>query len=173
MHRKALRYIALFLLVCFWVQGLGAGVQAMGKVPRAPEAKLVAASNFTLRGLKGNVHRLSDHQGKLVFLHFWTTWCPPCRSELPTIQQMHNDSDKNKFVVLAVSVDEPQERVKQYVDNEGHTFPVLLDSDGKIARLYGIRAFPTTIIIDRSGRIIGRITGARHWRWSEFLPLIQ
>lgn len=166
MHRKIVTSLLLI--------GLIAGFAlAMGKAPKTPEGKPVTASNFTLRSLKGETHRLSDHRGKLVFLHFWATWCPPCRSELPTIQQMHNDSDKNKFVVLAVSVDEPEERVKQLVEREGHTFHVLLDSDGKVARLYGIRAFPTTVIIDQSGQVIGRVTGARHWKWSEFQPLLK
>ncbi|NQT30127.1 MAG: TlpA family protein disulfide reductase [Candidatus Saganbacteria bacterium] len=140
---------------------------AMGE---APSKK---APDFTLYDLAGKSHTLSDYKGKVVFLNFWATWCPPCRTEMPAMQKLFLDSDKSKFVMLAVDINQKKRVVADFAKTNGYTFPILLDTNGKVSDKYQVSGIPATFIIDKSGNIVNRIIGSRHWKWSEFVPLIN
>lgn len=112
------------------------------------------APDFTLKNLQGEEVSLSDFKGQPVLINFWATWCPPCRFEMPAIQKMYEQYQDEGFVVLAVDVEEPISTVKQYIEQGGYTFPVLLDYKGQVANgPYRIRAFPTSYFVDREGKI--------------------
>ena len=165
MYRKT-----LILLVCFcFFVSLAAAVSRAPKPPQGP----AKAIDFTLKDLNGKSHALSEYKGKLVFLNFWATWCPPCREEMPSMQKLYNDSDKNKFVMLAVDVGEGEAQVRKFAARNGYTFPILLDIKGDIGKLYKVRGIPATFIIDQAGNLVAKKVGARHWTWEEFLPLIK
>ena len=134
----------------------------MGKSPKGE------APDFTLEDLAGNSHALSDYRGKIVFLNFWATWCPPCRAEMPSMQKLHQSWDQNKYVMLAVNVGQHKSAVKDFIERHDYTFLVLLDPDAKVAREYYARSIPLTYVIDRDGRIKKKIFGARDWT-NEFI----
>ncbi len=119
--------------------------------------------DFIVPALGGGEIALSDHLGKVVFLNFWATWCPPCREEMPSMQLLYEELADEGLEILAVDVQESEATVQEFVAEFGFTFPILLDSDGRVALRYGIRAFPTTYIIDRKGFVLGGRPGYHDW----------
>ena len=113
--------------------------------------------NFTLKDLNGESVSLNDYRGKIVVINFWATWCKYCDIEMPDLQNLHTDNDD--VVVLAVDVKEPKSTVKEYIDNGGYTFPVLLDEDGDLAKLYYVSAYPTSFFINEEGLLVGSVPG--------------
>lgn len=127
----------------------------------------IKSIDFTLTDQYGKTHKLSDYEGKVVFLNFWATWCPPCKEEMPHIEQLYKDYKKNNEDVVILGVASPnlgregsREHVVNFLKEEGYTFPVVLDEDGALAYQYGINAFPTTFIIDKEGYVTQYIPGA-------------
>lgn len=126
----------------------------------------IPAPDFTLTDQYGNSHTLSDYKGKTVFLNFWATWCGPCKSEMPDIQKLYESYGENSedLVVLAVAnpggQDVSQEEIEQFLEDNGYTFPVLMDDTGITLAYYGISAFPTTFMIDSGGNVYGYVPGA-------------
>lgn len=123
--------------------------------------------------LQGKVWRLSELRGRAVVLNFWATWCPPCRAEMPSLQQLAEIYGPEKLVVLAVNVSEGPRRINQYVQASGLTLPVLLDANGEIARQWGANVLPTTILIDAAGRPRQRLRGEVDWTGREATALIE
>ena len=122
------------------------------------------AANFTLPDLSAHQVKLSDFRGKVVFLNFWATWCPPCRSEMPSIQKLSKLMAGEKFQLLAVSVDNGGvEKVQKFIEDGKYTFKVLHDRKGEVASKYGVRGIPATFIIDQTGAIVETAVGARDW----------
>ncbi len=112
----------------------------------------------------GGKTSLAEHQGKVVLVYFWATWCGYCRKELPVaIEKIVRERRGQPFTVLAVSIEEPRDLVASYVKGAGLTSSVLLDGDGAVAREYRVRATPTTIVIGRDGRLVARAAGTREW----------
>ncbi len=133
----------------------------------------VKAKDFTLGNLEGSPVSLKDFQGKVVFLNFWATWCPPCRAEMPAMEKLWQKFKEEDFVILAVDVREGKEKVSSFVKENGYTFPVLLDSRGGVANTYRIRAIPTTYLLDPERRIVGKALGARDWASQDAFKLIE
>lgn len=127
----------------------------------------IKSIDFTLTDQYGKTHKLSDYEGKVVFLNFWATWCPPCKEEMPYIEQLYKDYNKNNDDVVILGVASPnlgregsREHVVNFLKDQGYTFPVVLDEDGALAYQYGINAFTTTFIIDKEGYVTQYIPGA-------------
>ena len=122
-----------------------------------------SAADFSLTTTDNTVVRLSDYKGKVVFLNFWATWCPPCRMELPSMEKLYAKLKNQPFVILAVNVDESDpENVKTFAKSMNLTFPVLID-DGNVSKLYNVNAIPTSFIIRKDGTIDTIVDGARPW----------
>lgn len=117
------------------------------------------APDFALLDLNGQPVSLNS-LGKPVLVNFWATWCPPCRYEMPFIQEIHEEWANKGLVVLAINVGENPSTVSDFVQDNNYSFPVLLDTDQRVALEYGIRTFPTTIFIDKDGIIQGIKIGA-------------
>ena len=117
---------------------------------------------FDLLRPEGASVRLADQLGQVVLLNFWATWCGPCRIEMPLIQEAYDTFKDRGFVALGVNFDEPAEAVTAFAQELQVTFPLLLDPGGEVQRQYLIRGYPTTVILDREGRIqvyhIGSLT---------------
>ncbi len=131
------------------------------------------AIDFTLENLQGSQVSLADFEGKVIFLNFWATWCPPCRIEMPDMEKLWQKFKDEDFVILAVDLRERKDKVSSFVKENGYTFPVLLDSGGEVANTYGITAIPTTYLLDPRGRIVGKALGARHWASDDAFKLIE
>jgi peroxiredoxin len=109
----------------------------------------------------------------VVFLSFWTTWCPQCRFELPALDKLNRRFKDRAFIMLAVSLGEPASKVSRFVKRQKLSIRVLLDSDGRVGRRFGIHSIPTTFIIDRSGAMIGKAIGSRPWDSPAAASLIE
>jgi thiol-disulfide isomerase/thioredoxin len=110
------------------------------------------APDFQLETLDGKSIKLADLRGHPVLINFWATWCGPCQQEMPLIEQYYQKYQPD-LVVLAVNSDEPKTDVQAFVTNLKLTFTVLLDPGYKVEDLYRVRAYPTTIFVDKSGTI--------------------
>jgi len=122
------------------------------------------APDFTLKDLDGNTVRLSDLRGKVVFLNFWATWCPPCRAEMPDIEKVHRKYRDQDVVVLGIDLRESASTVRPFVEDGGYTWAFLLDTTGEVGSMYRVGAIPTSFFIDKKGIIravtIGGMTAA-------------
>ncbi|MFA5104672.1 MAG: TlpA disulfide reductase family protein [Candidatus Margulisiibacteriota bacterium] len=131
-------------------------------------------TDFYLNDLDGIYTRLSEYKGKVIFLNFFATWCPPCRNEMPSMQKLHETLKGPNFEMIAVSVDRGgMERVKDFIEKNGYTFKVLLDSDGSAARKYSVSSIPSTFIIDKNGNIVSHVIGERDWASSAAIAEIK
>jgi len=133
----------------------------------------VQAPDFTLKDLNGSKVRLRDYRGKIVFLNFWATWCPPCREEMPSMDKVYNEFRNKDFVMLAINLQENAGRVKAFKERFRLNFPILLDSDGEVGLDYAVRSIPTSYLVDREGYLIGRALGARNWASEEAFKLFD
>jgi len=131
------------------------------------------APNFYLEDLKGKKLELKNFKGKVVFLNFWATWCGPCKEEMPSIEILYQQFKEKNFVFLTISVDyEGKKPVKEFIEKQRYTFPVLLDPKCEILDLYGVKGIPTTIIIDKNGKMVGKAIGPRNWKSPEIFSLL-
>jgi len=119
--------------------------------------------NFSLPLLSGENVTLSSFRGKVVILNFWATWCPPCRAEMPSMEILYKRYKDQGLEILAVDIGENANTVRQFIQKNNYSFPVLLDTTKQTSAIYGVEAIPTTYIIDRNGKIIGRIIGSINW----------
>lgn len=128
---------------------------------------LTPAPDFTLVDQNGKTHKLSDYKGKTVFLNFWATWCPPCRAEMPDIQALYEKYNKNADELVVLGVAGPNlgneqdiEGISAFLKENSYDYPVVMDETGVLFTQYGIRAYPTTFMIDVNGNIFGYVTGS-------------
>ena len=144
-----------------------ASAQEDTELTEAPAAAKQLAPDLTLTDQYGVTHTLSDYRGKVVFLNFWATWCPPCRAEMPDIQALYEQyaaQEDPEVVILAVATpgvggEEDEAGVKAFLEENGYTYPVLMDPTGRSLSSYAITAFPTTFLITREGEILGYVPG--------------
>ncbi|MDE7015428.1 MAG: redoxin family protein [Kineothrix sp.] len=129
-------------------------------------AEIVPAPDFTLLDQYGNSHTLSDYKGKTVFLNFWATWCPPCRAEMPEIQEIYEEYGENNSDVIILGIASPEvgregsaEDIAAFLSENNYTYPVVMDTDGIMSYYYGISAYPTTFMIDKDGNVYGYVPG--------------
>lgn len=111
------------------------------------------APDFTLTDLEGSPLRLSDLRGKVVFINFWATWCPPCRAEMPEIEAVYQKYKDKDVVVIGVDIAENESKVRQFVQRGGYSWTFVLDTTAEVANDYEITAIPTSFFIDREGII--------------------
>ncbi len=133
----------------------------------------VKAPAFELKDLNGTEVELEDFSGKIVFLNFWATWCPPCREEMPSMEKLYTEFKDKDFMMLAVELREDTKRVREFKERYQLNFPILVDSDGMVGVFYGVRSIPTTYRVDKDGYLIGAALGARNWATPEAFGLIQ
>lgn len=126
------------------------------------------APMFALRNLQGNLEGLGDYKDNVIVLNFWATWCAPCLEEMPAFEKLYRRYRSQGLTVLAVSLDKGDNiKVKNFVDTNNLTFPVLLDSEGIAEKLYPSFTIPFTYVIDKKGKIAARVDGAKNWVSSE------
>ena len=133
----------------------------------AQEQNLIAAPDFTLVDQYGETHTLSDYKGKIVFLNFWATWCPPCRAEMPYIQELYEKYSQPDSDVAILGVAFPNmgketsiDGISKFLEENGYTYPVVMDEGATLQLPYYITAYPTTFIINPEGYVLGYIPGS-------------
>ncbi|MEO5770940.1 MAG: TlpA disulfide reductase family protein [Burkholderiaceae bacterium] len=112
-----------------------------------------SAPDFTLRSVAGNNLRLAEQRGQVVLVNFWATWCGPCRQEMPHLNRIYDTYRASGFVLLGVNIDDDPRLATELASKLGLKFPVLLDGDKKVSRVYDMSAMPATLLIDRDGRV--------------------
>ena len=132
------------------------------------------APDFSLRNLKGNYESLDSFRGQVVVLNFWATWCAPCRVEMPSFEKLYRRYRSEGVAVLAVTLDKNAgPKIKSFVDEYELSFPILLDEKGEVERLYPSMTIPFTYVIDREGRVVARVDGAKNWKSNETFEAIE
>jgi cytochrome c biogenesis protein CcmG/thiol:disulfide interchange protein DsbE len=121
--------------------------------------------DFSLPNLDETTVRLSDYRGKVVFLNFWATWCKPCREEMPSMEVLYRNFERDGLVVLAISIDRvtTKKDIPPFIKSLNLTFPVLVDSWGQTDKRYKLMGVPETYIIDQQGILREKIIGPRDW----------
>jgi len=133
------------------------------------------APDFTIKGPDGNMISLKDFRGRVVILHFWATWCKPCKEEFPAFEKLYQGLKGKDVALLAISIDAKADKdeIDRFVRGLGAAFPVFLARDGDVTDRYWTWGVPVTYFIDRSGWIIGRAIGPRDWASPEIRDFID
>jgi thiol-disulfide isomerase/thioredoxin len=156
---------AALVLVLMWTGSIGRAAWAQDPIfatmAIAHDTSGSEAPGFALPTSGGQTVVLSSFRGRVVFLNFWATWCPPCRLEMPAMERLHQDFKDQGLVILAVDIEESPKLVAKFMKEFRLTFPALLDADSRMSSRYGVRGLPTTVLIDRQGRSVGRAIGPR------------
>ena len=155
----------LLLIVAFLVlQRFGYFLRTPAIVPGEAQTREAFPLEFTLTDLEGQAIRLSDLRGQVVLLNFWATWCPPCRAEMPSMQALYQKYREQGLAILAISSDvEGKDRVAPFIEKRGFSFPVLVDPRNVVGTRVRVGGIPTSYLLDKQGRVVGRDVGARNW----------
>jgi thiol-disulfide isomerase/thioredoxin len=140
-------------------------------VIKVPDVKVPV--EIKLKDVNGTEVRLSDFRGKVVFLNFWTTWCPTCRIEMPSMEKLHQKFKDKDFAMVTINLQESASQVKAFFKEYKLTFTALLDSTGDVGIRFRINAIPTTFILDKKGRIIAKVVGPREWDSKKSIALFK
>ena len=131
-------------------------VQALGKAGSA--VKTITSDSFA---------------GTITLLNFWATWCPPCKSEMPSIQKLDTAMHGTAFRIVAISVGETEKTVSSFMANAGYTYPVFLDPKGSVGASFAAQGIPTTYVLDKNGKAIAGIVGAREYDNPELIAIFK
>lgn len=151
-------------------QKLGPLFSDMGVLPIPIDTEPL---EITLSDPTGRPVSLSEFRGKIVFINFWTTWCLACVIEMPSMEKLHQRFKDKDFIMVAINLQESAARVKQFYEEYKLTFTALLDITGDVGAALGIRSIPTTFILDKNGRIIGKALGPREWESKKSIALFE
>jgi thiol-disulfide isomerase/thioredoxin len=142
----------------------------LGVLPIPPDTDPL---EIKLEDPTGRPISIAEFRGKIVFINFWTTWCLACVIEMPSMEKLHQKFKDKDFVMVAINLQESASRVKQFYKEYKLTFTTLLDTTGDVGAGLGIRSIPTTYILDKNGRIIGKALGPREWEGKKSIALFE
>ena len=151
--------VSILVLGIGWIAFSRVPAEVMAARSQRPPSPQVgfAAPDFSLETLDDEMVSLSDLRGQAVLINFWATWCPPCRAEMPAIQQVYDRYRDRGFTVLAVDLQESEAEITAFTEPLGLTFPILLDRSGQVFARYRVKALPSTFFVDQKG-IIREVT---------------
>jgi peroxiredoxin len=148
---RTLRWLAILALAVIVTTILAPAIGS--NLATAAITPASTAPDFTLRVQDGPNLRLKEQRGRVVLVNFWASWCGPCRREMPQLSRLYDKYRAAGFLLLGVSVDDDARKAAQIASKLGVTFPVLFDSEKSVSRLYDLSAMPSTVLIDRDGRV--------------------
>lgn len=161
----------------FLANGAGLALLAFASPPRAqgrgmtPFAAVPPAPTLRLPDTDGKSIDLAQFRDRVVLVNFWATWCPPCRKEFPSLGRVRKLFKSAEFEVLAVNVGEDPDTVFSFAGTP--EFPVLFDRDSKVLAAWPVKGLPTTLLVDRQGRIAFRAVGGREFDDPEIVATIK
>ncbi len=177
------------LVVIFWYVGLLLQASAQELGGKTPEQEringlfkklgiiklsgIAPPVEIKLEDINGQIVKVSDFKGKIVFLNFWTTWCPDCRIEMPEMEKLFKHFKEDDFAMVTINLRESSQKVTAFFKKHNLTFSALLDSDGRTGTAFGIRSIPTTFILDKQGGLLGKALGPREWGGSQATTLFE
>ena len=118
------------------------------------------APELTLTNLAGGQESLADYEGQVVLVNLWATWCPPCKAELPVLQQYYEDHVDDGFVIIGIDFGEPEATVASFVNASDLTYPIWVDEGSESGMAFNSYSLPASFVIDRSGTVVLAWTGA-------------
>ena len=131
------------------------------------------APGFSLADMDGENFALESARGRWVFLHFWASWCGPCREEMPAISKMHEQLNDDQWVIVLVNTAEDEDTIFSFLGEIGMDMSSLMDSDGLVTEKYRPRGLPTTILIDPKGNVQYQAIGGREWHQPEYVEFLR
>jgi thiol-disulfide isomerase/thioredoxin len=151
--------ISLLALMWIWLSAVPAAATSNGRIPNPRQGFLAPA--IELNSLEGSEMTLASLRGRVVVVNYWASWCPPCRAEMPALEQTYQAQRDQGLEILAINAtnQDSAEAAREFVAERGLSFPILLDVDGRVGARYQIRALPSTYFIDRDGIIRKVIIG--------------
>jgi thiol-disulfide isomerase/thioredoxin len=132
-----------------------------------------AAPEFSIADMDGETFTLESTRGKWVFLHFWASWCGPCRKEMPAIQQMSEKLTNDNIEVVLVNTAEDEDTIFSFLGEIGMDMNSLMDADGQVTEKYKPRGLPTTILIDPQGMVQYQAIGGREWQQTVYTDFLR
>ena len=166
---RPLFFVMLAVVLLGTVSGLASSrsrltvEEAMKELDLIKPSRAKLAQDFSLAMPDGKTFKLADHRGKIVFVNFWATWCTPCREEMPAMERLWTRHKDQGFMMVAVSVDHDPALVAPFVQKLKLTFPIALDPKMQAANPYGVRALPSSFLVDRKGYLTALALGPRTW----------
>ena len=156
----------LFLLTCLGAGLMGLAGSAHAQFDKTPWPRSQATPDWNGVDLQGPRWTAAKLAGQVVVLNFWATWCAPCVEEMPSLQALHNSAETAPRVI-AVNVKETASTVRRFMAAQRINLPVVLDPQGDLARQWGVRVYPTTVLIGPDGRARWRVVGEVDWQGAE------
>lgn len=152
-------------------QDLSSNLRAMGlsPLPQRPQAPAWALAEATT----GAIVKLENFRGRYVLLNFWATWCAPCREEMPSLENLTRLLPPGDLVVLAIASGEARPVVSDFLKASPHSFTVVVDPTREASNRFGVKALPTTYLIDPQGRVLAGKSGAAYWDAPAFVEGIR
>lgn len=148
MHRNRVRAIVAIGTLVIGVAVLGASL-----TPTARAGVPASAPDFALPAMDGSELRLSDLKGQVVMINFWATWCGPCRQEMPLLQQLQVKYEPLGFTLVGINVEPESAGARTWLEKVPVTFPILFDRQNQVAERFGVQGMPSSVFIDRSGKV--------------------
>ncbi len=150
-----------------------AGAERPQDAPRVVAVGSVAP-DFTLENMQGEKVNLSQYRGKVVIVNFWATWCPPCRTEMPSMEVLHETFKDDGLVLLAINVEQSGAKVvSEFLKESPYSFPILLDEQNQTQNSYTVFQYPSSFIVDREGIVVKKLVGAVHWMGGDIYNLLH
>ncbi len=116
---------------------------------------------------------LAALSGRVVLVNFWATWCEPCEQEMPAMERLYQRLSRDRFELVAVSIDDEEPKVAEFVKRYSLTFPIVMDRDKKVSEAYQTMGVPESLLVDRSGHVVERYVGPREWDAHEYVERIE
>jgi thiol-disulfide isomerase/thioredoxin len=131
------------------------------------------APQFSLAARGGSEVSLAQYKGQVVMINFWASWCGPCRQEMPLLESIYKKYNKLGFVMLGVNVEPDSQLANEWLKQTPVSFPILYDKDSKVSKLYDVAGMPSTVIIDRGGKLRMLHRGYKPGDENEYLDSIR
>ena len=168
---KALSIVFFGLIAVLWqinpILSVNSTDTSLVRMPAPPTAP---ALNIT--DLSGKLHTVGQYQGRPMLVHFWATWCAPCRRELPALQRAYKVLEPNGVVVLAINMGEQADHVRRFLSDQTLSFPILINPSSSLRDRWQLLGMPTTYVVDGRGKIVYGAVGERDWASKHILDLL-
>ena len=129
--------------------------------------------NAYLRGLSGVSREMADFAGRPLIINVWASWCSPCRAEMASLERLAWMDDIGDVVIIGISTDDSRQRAEDYLSSISSTIPHFIDDGLRLERMLGARRIPLTVLVDRQGRVVKKVFGAKAWDESGLVKMVR